>query len=573
MANRRPVLAVAVCFALLFQPSVLLAQQANPFVEVLEVGLTNVDVVATDKDGNPVAGLKPADFEVFEDGKPQEITHFAEIGSQGTSAVVMPEGGTPKETTAAAPVPRKFIFYMDDASLTVENRKSIFPALRKFLSTNLQPGDQAMLATWNRELKVRVPWTSDVAEITAGLDKLAAEGTGASYLHAEKERVIRLLTKMEEETREPGNKLAPTWSELENASTSYAEAYKNDAAHAMNALAKLLASLTGVDGKKVLVLATETLPTVAGAEVFAHLDNIRHAAMTSPDSGVGATTLKLDAKSSSKITDLSRFNIQPMLDVLARAANATGVTVYGINPKGLGGNAAGKTDQQMYREVNVDFARTDQSLAGINHLANRTGGIAMVGAPADMALQRVGRDLNAYYSLGYRATRGLSPERKIEVRSKRPGVKVRTRANVFYRSLEREMADRVIANHLQRELKNGLGVALQADAATSDGSRQLLPIKVIIPVDMLTLLPDGKGNLSGGFSVFTCSGDGAGDASGVNVQSQAINFTAEQAAQMKGRRIGFAIQVPIEKGRKQVSVGVLDHISQEQGFATLKAAL
>jgi hypothetical protein len=59
----------------------------------------------------------------------------------------------------------------------------------------------------------------------------------------------------------------------------------------------------------------------------------------------------------------------------------------------------------------------------------------------------------------------------------------------------------------------------------------------------------------------------------VNVQSQAISFTAEQAAQMKGRRIGFAIQVPLEKGRDRISVGVLDHVSHEQGFATLKTVL
>ena len=39
---------------------------------------------------------------------------------------------------------------------------------------------------------------------------------------------------------------------------------------------------------------------------------------------------------------------------------------------------------------------------------------------------------------------------------------------------------------------------------------------------------------------------------------------------MKGRRIGFAIQVPMEKGRRQVSIGVVDHVSQSQGFVTYK---
>jgi hypothetical protein len=197
----------------------------------------------------------------------------------------------------------------------------------------------------------------------------------------------------------------------------------------------------------------------------------------------------------------------------------------------------------------------------------------MIGAHADKALARVGRDLAAYYSLGYRSKPGPAAERRIEVRTKRPGVHVRARTHIYYRSLEKEMADRVIANHLQNELSNELGVSLESDPITSAGGRQLLPVRVVIPVNMLTLMPDGKGNMSGGFSVFTCTGDGSGATSGVNMQSQAIHFTAAQAAQMKGRRIGFAIQVPIEKGRHSISIGVVDHVSQGQGFATMKASL
>jgi VWFA-related protein len=567
MSVRRFGCAVLVFSSILLHPTIVRAQEASPFVEVLEVGLTSVDVVATDKSGNPVTGLKPADFEVFEDGKPQAITNFSEIGSQGASAVILPEGAAAPGEPAPAPA-RRFIFYIDDSNLTLDNRRSIFPAIQKFLTTNLHPGDRAMLVSWNRELKVRVPWTTDLAAINAGLQTMAGEASGASQLQAQKKTAERLLTKMEEEALEPDNNLAPLWSELENAARSYADNAKIEFTQSTNAIVRLLATLTGVDGKKVLVMATEALPTMAGAEMFEHLENIRTAAMVSPTS-----TLRGEASKGSRITDLSRYNLQTTLEMLIRAANASGITVYGINPKGLGGPAEGKAGQQNARATNLDFVNSDQQLAGISMLANRTGGMALVGAPADMALERVGRDLNAYYSLGYRSTKGLSAERKIEVRAKRPGVQVRTRTNIFYRSLEREMADRVIANQLQSEQTNKLGIALEADAATTDGTRKLLPVRVIIPVSMLTLLPDARGGVSGGFSVFTVSADGSGGTSGVNVQSQAINFTAEQAAQMKGRRIGFAIQVPLEKGRDRISVGVLDHISHEQGFATLKTVL
>ncbi|HEX6096976.1 MAG TPA: VWA domain-containing protein [Thermoanaerobaculia bacterium] len=558
--------AAVLCWSLLLLPCAAYAQQAGTFGEVLEVGLTSVDVVATDAQGNPVTGLKASDFEVYEDGKRQAITNFSAFDGSGSSAVILRDGETPQEVQEP-PAPRKFIFYIDDSSLTLENRRAIFPSVRKFLSTYVREGDQALLVTWNRALKVRVPWTTDRAAIDGALVSLEGELSSASVLLAERQRAERLMSKLAQESKEGGN-LAPSWAEVVGVARGYAESRRIDVMQSTNALTRLLASLTGVDGKKVLVMATDDLPTLVGADLFQHLDNIRASSALSTGSSFQA-----GARSSSIITDTSQYDVSITIDTLARAANATGVTIYGINPKGLGGPAEGKAGLQMPTEANLDFARNDQSLAGIKMLANRTGGVAMVGAPADMALERVGRDLSAYYSLGYRSTPGKSPERKIEVRATRPGVRVRSRSNVYYRSLEREMADRVIANHLQSRVANPLGVSLEADPVAADGSRRLLPVRVVIPMNMLTLLPDGKGGMTGGFSVFTCSSDGQGGTSGVNVQSQAIHFTAEQAAQMQGRRIGFAIQVPLEKGRDRISVGVLDHVSQEQGFVTMKATL
>ncbi|HET9183215.1 MAG TPA: VWA domain-containing protein [Candidatus Angelobacter sp.] len=46
-----------------------------------------VDAVVTDKSGKPVAGLKPADFEVFENGKKQEIRAFGATTAQSGPAV------------------------------------------------------------------------------------------------------------------------------------------------------------------------------------------------------------------------------------------------------------------------------------------------------------------------------------------------------------------------------------------------------------------------------------------------------------------------------------------------------
>ena len=52
------------------------AKQGSDAIKV-RVRLIPVDVVATDGSGRPVANLKEEDFQVFENGREQEIRHFS----------------------------------------------------------------------------------------------------------------------------------------------------------------------------------------------------------------------------------------------------------------------------------------------------------------------------------------------------------------------------------------------------------------------------------------------------------------------------------------------------------------
>lgn len=557
-------LSLVLCAALVFDSLALFAQEGTaPLVEVLDIRVTSVEVVVTGPDGRPATGLTRGDFEIFENGKPQPISNFYEVGGAGPAAGTVSVEGTEQPIEIDSPrSARKFIFYFDNGSLSIQNRNAIFPATREFLARAMEPGDEAMIATWNRELTVRLPWTSDQKAVDAVLKTMAEEPADASVLQAEKRRVERALDQLEADAQDP--KTMTSFAMLETQARTYAENVRNDVSQSVAAASKLLASLSGVDGRKVLVLATESLPTVAGGEMFEKIESIRTRAM------VSGSTLKAGATRGSRVEDLSKFTVAPMIEQLGNIANATGVTIYALNPKASGRRDAGTSDLQMTGDTSVDFAESVQGMDGVGMLARKTGGVAMVGAPAALVLARIEADLGSYYSLGYRAEPGSSPNRDIQVRVRKPGHSVRARTSVFYRSLETEMADRVIANHLQASLPNELDISLETDPVVSGGQQPLLPMRIIIPVDSLTLLPAGDGKVTGGFSVFVCSGDGKGEASGVNVQSHRIDWPSEQAEQMKGRRIGFAVQVPMQRGRDQISVGVVDHLSQVQGFATLR---
>jgi len=559
------------CAALLIDPLGLHAQQADSaFGEVLEVRVTNVDVVATDAKGSPVAGLTRDDFEVFEEGKVQEITNFYEV--TGASAASRLQDGSAQAGPRPSSSARKFIFYVDNSTLSVRNRNEIFPAVTQFLAANMAPGDQTMIVAWKGSLQIRQPWTSDRAAVESTLKAMSTEVAGGAGLLAERQRVDRMLSDLAE-LSEPGSNpmgskpIAVTFEMLEGNVRSHAENVRHDTAQSVGAMTKLLSSLSGVDGRKVLLMATESLPTQAGASLFESMETIRaRVAMSS------TSTMARSARTSSRVGDLGKYSVTPMIESLARAANATGVTIYAINPKAYNNQSSGKVELQQPGNVRMDFADSVQSVDGVTILANWTGGRAMIGAPAALVLENLGRDLSSYYSIGYRAKPGTSVERKLEVRSKRKGIAIRSRSSIYYRSLQTEVADRVLANHLQNDLANELGVTLEADAVTTDGSRKLMPMRVIIPAERLTLLPDSDGNMAGGFSVFTSTGDSSGATSGVDIQSHQLRVPEAQAAQRTGRNMTFVVQVPMDQDPKQISVGVVDHLSQTQGYATIKLA-
>ena len=50
------------------------------------INFVRVDVIVTDRDGNPVVDLEPEDFEVLEDGVPQSIETFPARAGRGRDA-------------------------------------------------------------------------------------------------------------------------------------------------------------------------------------------------------------------------------------------------------------------------------------------------------------------------------------------------------------------------------------------------------------------------------------------------------------------------------------------------------
>src|SRR5687767_7289157 len=80
------------------------AQETPPPVHTLppvKAELVEIDVVVTDRKGEPLRGLRPEDFEVLENGKRQVITHFKD--GRGRPVPVLADAPAPAAETPAAP--------------------------------------------------------------------------------------------------------------------------------------------------------------------------------------------------------------------------------------------------------------------------------------------------------------------------------------------------------------------------------------------------------------------------------------------------------------------------------------
>src|SRR5215207_2356931 len=154
------------------------------------VRLIDVDVYVTDPQGRPVKGLTRDDFELLEDGKPQEIRAFTPIdlpvdvpGASGSAPVDtrMP----PADVATNVDVGRTYIVLLDSPYMQVENdymnglahTAAVKRIAAQFVKEALGPRDQAAV--------IHVHGTTSAAQgLTSNhqllLDSIAKYGQGRS---------------------------------------------------------------------------------------------------------------------------------------------------------------------------------------------------------------------------------------------------------------------------------------------------------------------------------------------------------------------------------------------------------
>ncbi len=136
-----------------------------------ETNLVETILVVRDAKGQPVGGFHASEFQLLDNGKPQQILSFVETR--------LPEPGAPISGVAAnksaakspvAPTGKAVTLFFDDLHTDSPELMRSIGATRKFVTSALQPADRLAIVTSSGTAEQ--DFTSDPAMIEAKLDQI-----------------------------------------------------------------------------------------------------------------------------------------------------------------------------------------------------------------------------------------------------------------------------------------------------------------------------------------------------------------------------------------------------------------
>ena len=368
------------------------------------INTVRVDVIVTDNKGNPVTDLKLSDFEIQEDGKPQNPDTFRLIKVDTETAPAYTQRGirtrNDEETAAANENSRIFAFFLDDYHVMRDSSMAMRKPVIDFIANQLSPSD---LVT------VMYPLTPvDAAVLTRnhqGVINAVEKFEGRKYKYDPVNAVENGYV----------YRLTPDAIEMIRRQVTLG---------AIRGMCTKLGSLR--EGRKSLILLSEgfnaTLPPQMRSTQAGGFGGGGTAGGNITRDPFAASNVNEERAQFSASLDMNR-ELQDVWD----ACNRNNTSIYAVDPRGL---AVGGFDITDNISIQTSQSYLNASLDTLRELADNTDGRAIVNRN-DLAagMKQIIRDSSAYYLVGYNSTQAPRDGKfhEIKVKVKRPGVQVRAR--------------------------------------------------------------------------------------------------------------------------------------------------
>jgi len=382
------------------------------------INYVRVDVITTDKKGNPVGDLKATDFEILEDNKPQTIDTFKLVQLDGgvQNSITEPprqiRTDFDEESEAAKDDVRLFAFFLDDYHVRKGTSMATANPLFRFIQTQIGPTDMVGVM-YPLQPTSSIRFTRNHGAVATALQRFRGRKYDYTTMNMYEEQYAHQPTEVVERVR---NQVS------------------------LSAIKSLITHMGSLkEGRKSLILISEGYtymlpPQMRNAD--AQMPGLGNPNALNPLAGQ-------NDPNEDRAAWLATMDMTNDLRDVWDVANKNNVSIYCVDPRGLPGF---EFDINEGINVQTDQKFLTNTMDTLRSLAENTDGRAIVNRnDIEVAMKQIVKDSSAYYLIGYNSTQAPSDGRfhEIKVRVKRSGIEVRARKG--YWALNAEQTARALA--------------------------------------------------------------------------------------------------------------------------------
>lgn len=542
----------------------------------ITTNLVQFDAVVTDKQGRHIADLRPEEFEVYVEGKRQEITNFAFVvgepeAGRAAAPPVRPDKSV-RETPLPPPVPvplragqvrRTIALVADDLGTSFQDIAVVRRALKKFVDEQMQPGDLVAIMRTSAGVGALQQFTTDKQLLYRAIERVrwSPQGRAGISTFAPLEPAPSASIGSMTGGQPSGDRKGAGADEDNDDPRTSLEEFREGVftIGTLGALSFIVRGMRELPGRKSVVVFS------GGFQVYRDLNQ--------PN----------DRRGGDRILD----NLRRLTD----QANRASVVIYTMDARGLVAANLSAADNYYptpganpldspILERGRDVIRGQEGLA---YLAEQTGGI-FIRNTNDLVggMERILDDQKGFYLIGFRPSedvfeplQGKTRFNKFEVKLKRSGLNIRTRAG-FYGFVEarRPPAPRTRNEQLLAALTSPLTsgeLTLRLTSLFSSPAEKTTVVDSLMHIDasQLRLTDEADGWKKAVIDVAAVIFGENGQVVDEFNRTETVRARDEALRLMLSEGLVYMMKVPIKKpGAYQLRVAVRDSQTDKVGSAS-----
>lgn len=522
--------------------------------------LVQVDAVVTDQSGKAITDLRPEEVQIFEDNKPQKITHFTYnlAGAAVVNQSFKPAKG--KAGEVAPPIKleplkreevhRTIAIVVDDLGLSFESVGYMRRALRKFVDEQMQERDLVAIIRTGGTVGALQQFTSDKRQLYAAIDRvkwnpMGRADTGAFPAIAGPDLKI---------PNEHGSMSEPKAYQIQRALDGLTATMKY-----------VVRGLREMPGRKSILLLSDGIPISQGTLGSNQVEALE--SLSDQSNRASVVIYTMDARGLLPLGLQAQDNVRLESDGVSRQ-----------DVRGLG-----RSMQQTAQLMTMQRRTYQDSRDGLIYLARQTGGIPITNTnDFSGGMQKILDDQRGYYLIGYRPDESTFDAKSGQHKFHHLTLKVTRKGNFdvrmrtgFYGINEAEIkpAEKTTAQLMLNAVTSPFAasdVHLELTSLFGNDATNGSFMRSLLHIDArdLTFKDGPNGTHEGSFDVVAMT---FGD-NGVPIDSNGQTFTVQfpEAEYQRALQQGFVynVTVPIKKpGAYHFRVALRDTATERVGSA------